>query len=62
MTKKVVIPSQSLQILKVITQTGKLLQAISIKLVTFFAVKLFRTTIILKILKRMESYSARFAE
>lgn len=62
MTKKVVIPSQSLQILKVITQTGKLLQAISIKLVTFFAVKLFRTTIKLKILKRMESYSARFAE
>lgn len=43
MTKKVVIPSQSLQILKVITQTGKLLQAISIKLVTFFAVKLFIT-------------------
>lgn len=62
MTKKVVIPSQSLQILKVITQTGKLLQAISIKLVTFFAVKLFRTTIKLKILKRMESYSSRFAE
>lgn len=62
MTKKVVIPSQSLQILKVIKQTGKLLQAISIKLVTFFAVKLFRTTIKLKILKRMESYSARFAE
>ena len=62
MTKKVVIPSQSLQILKLITQTGKLLQAISIKLVTFFAVKLFRTTIKLKILKRMESYSARFAE
>ena len=51
MTKKVVITSQLLQIPKVITQTGKLLQAISLKLVTFFAVKLFRTTVKLKILK-----------
>ena len=51
MTKKVAISNQSLQISKVITQTAKLLQAISPKLVTLFATKLFTTTIKHKISK-----------
>ena len=45
MTKKAHIPNQSLQIPKVIIQTAKLLQAISPKLVTLFAAKLFTTPI-----------------
>jgi pimeloyl-ACP methyl ester carboxylesterase len=45
MTKKVDIPNQSLQIPKVITRTAKLLQAISPKLATLFAAKLFTTPI-----------------
>lgn len=43
MTKKAGIPNQSLQIPKVITRTAKLLQAISPKLATLFAAKLFTT-------------------
>ena len=45
MTKKADIPNKSLQIPKVITQTAKLLEAISPKLVTLFAAKLFTTPI-----------------
>ena len=52
MTKKSEIPNQSLQIPKVITQTAKLLQAISPKLATLFAAKLFTTPIKHKIPKR----------
>ncbi|MDI1317159.1 alpha/beta hydrolase [Flavobacterium sp.] len=52
MTKKVEIPSQSLQIPKAITRTAKLLQAISPKLATFFAAKLFTTPVKHKIPKR----------
>ena len=43
MAKKGDIPNQSLQIPKIITLTAKLLQAISPKLVTLFAAKLFTT-------------------
>ncbi|WP_445452332.1 alpha/beta hydrolase [Flavobacterium sp. 25HG05S-40] len=43
MTKKADIPKQSLQIPKAITRTAKLLQAISPKLATSFAAKLFTT-------------------
>ena len=43
MTKKGDIPNQSLQIPKAITLTAKLLQAISPKLATLFAAKLFTT-------------------
>lgn len=52
MTKKGDIPNQSLQIPKVITVTGKLLQAISPKLATLFAAKLFTTPLKHKIPKR----------
>jgi len=52
MTKKVEIPNQSLQIPKVITQTAKLLQAISPKLATLFAAKLFTTPLKHSIPKR----------
>lgn len=52
MTKKVEIPNQSLQIPKVITQTAKLLQAISPKLATLFAAKLFTTPLKHRIPKR----------
>ena len=45
MTKKIEIPAQSLQIPKPILITAKLLQAISPKLVTLFAAKLFTTPI-----------------
>lgn len=45
MSKKEEIPSQSLQIPKPILLTAKLLQAISPKLVTLFAAKLFTTPI-----------------
>ena len=52
MTKKVDIPNKSLQIPKAITRTAKLLQAISPKLVTLFAAKLFTTPLKHKIPKR----------
>ena len=52
MTKKGDIPNQSLQIPKAITQTAKLLQAISPKLATLFAAKLFTTPRKHKIPKR----------
>ncbi|MCF6129026.1 alpha/beta hydrolase [Flavobacterium sp. AS60] len=52
MTKKSDIPNQSLQIPKVITGTAKFLQAISPKLATLFAAKLFTTPIKHKIPKR----------
>ena len=52
MTKKGDIPNQSLQIPKVITRTAKLLQAISPKLATLFAAKLFTTPRKHKIPKR----------
>jgi len=52
MTKKTTIPNQSLQIPKLILLTAKLLQAISSKLVTRFAAKLFITPIKHKIPKR----------
>ena len=52
MTKKVDIPNQSLQIPKAITVTAKLLQAISPKLATLFAAKLFSTPLKHKIPKR----------
>ncbi|MDN3677496.1 alpha/beta hydrolase [Flavobacterium paronense] len=52
MTKKSDIPNQSLQIPKVITRTAKLLQAISPKLATLFAAKLFTTPLKHSIPKR----------
>ncbi|WP_264521797.1 alpha/beta fold hydrolase [Flavobacterium sp. N1994] len=52
MTKKVSIPNQSLQIPKAITVTAKLLQAISKKLATLFAAKLFTTPLKHSIPKR----------
>lgn len=52
MTKKSNIPNQSLQIPKAITGTAKLLQAISPKLVTLFAAKLFTTPLKHSIPKR----------
>ncbi|MEO5776734.1 MAG: alpha/beta hydrolase [Flavobacterium sp.] len=52
MTKKSDIPSQSLQIPKIITRTAKLLQAISPKLATLFAAKLFTTPLKHRIPKR----------
>ena len=52
MTKKVDIPNKSLQIPKVITRTAKLLQAISPKLATLFAAKLFTTPLKHSIPKR----------
>lgn len=62
MTKKSQISTQSLQILKPILITAKLLQAISPKLVTLFAAKLFTTPIKHKIPKRewqMENKSVK---
>jgi hypothetical protein len=52
MTKKSNIPNQSLQIPKAITQTAKLLQAISPKLAILFAAKLFATPLKHSIPKR----------
>ena len=52
MTKKADIPNQSLQIPKTITRTAKLLQAISPKLATRFAAKLFTTPLKHRIPKR----------
>ena len=52
MAKKGDIPNQSLQIPKIITLTAKLLQAISPKLVTLFAAKLFTTPLKYRIPKR----------
>lgn len=52
MTKKPDIPNQSLQIPKIITRTAKLLQAISPKIATLFAAKLFTTPQKHKIPKR----------
>lgn len=52
MTKKAEIPNQSLQIPKAITRTAKFLQAISPKLATLFAAKLFTTPLKYKIPKR----------
>ena len=52
MTKKTEIPTQSLQIPKLILITAKLLQKISPKLATLFAAKLFTTPIKHKIPKR----------
>lgn len=52
MTKKGDIPNKSLQIPKVITRTAKLLQAISPKLATLFAAKLFATPLKHNIPKR----------
>lgn len=52
MTKKGDIPNQSLQIPKIITRTAKLLQAISPKLATLFAAKLFTTPLKHRIPKR----------
>ena len=62
MTKKADIPIQSLQIPKVITRTAKFLQAISPKLVTRFAARLFTTPLKHKIPKRelgMEANSTK---
>jgi len=52
MTKKAEIPHQSLQIPKVITVTAKLLQAISPKLATLFAARLFTTPLKHRLPKR----------
>ena len=52
MTKKADIPNKSLQIPKAITRTAKFLQAISPKLATLFAAKLFTTPLKHKIPKR----------
>ena len=52
MTKKGDISNQSLQIPKIITRTAKLLQAISPKLATLFAAKLFTTPLKHSIPKR----------
>jgi pimeloyl-ACP methyl ester carboxylesterase len=52
MTKKGDIPKQTLQIPKAITGTAKLLQAISPKLATLFAAKLFTTPLKHRIPKR----------
>ncbi|MES2412097.1 MAG: alpha/beta hydrolase [Bacteroidota bacterium] len=52
MTKKSDIPNQSLQIPKIITVSAKLLQAISPKLATLFAAKLFTTPLKHRIPKR----------
>jgi pimeloyl-ACP methyl ester carboxylesterase len=52
MSKKAVIPNQSLQIPKTILLTATLLQAISSKLATWFAAKLFITPLKHKIPKR----------
>jgi pimeloyl-ACP methyl ester carboxylesterase len=52
MTKKGDIPKQSLQIPRAITGTAKLLQAISPKLATLFAAKLFTTPLKHRIPKR----------
>ena len=52
MTTKIEIHLQSLQIPKVITQTAELLQAISPKLATFYAAKLFTMTLKQRIPKR----------
>ena len=52
MAKKSSIPNQSLQIPKIITLTAKLLQAISPKLATLFAAKLFTTPLKHRIPKR----------
>jgi pimeloyl-ACP methyl ester carboxylesterase len=52
MTKKADIPNQSLQIPKAITGTAKLLQAISPKIATVFAAKLFTTPLKHRIPKR----------
>lgn len=52
MTKKTNIPNQSLQIPKTITRTAKLLQAISPKLATLFAARLFTTPLKHSIPKR----------
>ena len=52
MAKKGDIPNQSLQIPKIITRTAKLLQAISPKLATLFAAKLFTTPLKHRIPKR----------
>ncbi len=52
MTKKAEIPNQSLQIPKVITVTAKLLQAISPKLATLFAARLFTTPLKHRLPKR----------
>ena len=52
MTKKADIPNKSLQIPKTITRTAKFLQAISPKLATLFAAKLFTTPLKHKIPKR----------
>ncbi|UPT70185.1 MAG: alpha/beta hydrolase [Flavobacterium sp. JAD_PAG50586_2] len=52
MTKKTNIPNQSLQIPKAITRTAKLLQAISPKLATLFAARLFTTPLKHSIPKR----------
>jgi pimeloyl-ACP methyl ester carboxylesterase len=52
MTKKVEIPAQSLQIPKAIIITAKFLEAISPKLATLFAAKLFSTPLKHKIPKR----------
>lgn len=52
MTKKINIPNQSLQIPKAITRTAKLLQAISPKLATLFAARLFTTPLKHSIPKR----------
>lgn len=52
MTKKAEIPNQSLQIPKAITRTAKFLRAISPKLATLFAAKLFTTPLKHSIPKR----------
>lgn len=52
MTKKTSIPNKTLQIPKVIKRTAKFLQAISPKLVTLFAAKLFTTPLKHRIPKR----------
>ena len=57
MTKKSDIPNQSLQIPKAITLTAKLLQAISPKLATLFAAKLFTTPLKYRIPKRIHFIS-----
>ena len=57
MTKKSQINDHSLQIPKAITLTAKLLQAISPKLITLFAAKLFTTPLKYRITKRIHFIS-----
>lgn len=61
MTKKTIIEAQTLKIPKVILITAKLLEVISLKLITLFVAKLFITPIKHKIPKR-EDHMARVSK